>query len=333
MKKILITIITSLIFTAAAAHAASIFPATGLTGGASGDLDAIAVADISDGDGAVVFASGDAFYFYTYDASSSAAESSPAVIKPDDNGGNGRWEQLPANSDGLVVGSVTWDNGSGKIDGEQIADDTIDDDSIDFADVTGGDLTLTDCGQIKSNLAVQTSSGVGAATGADVSVTEYGNGIIHKIVFSFATANVTLTDQAGVVAYGGLHIYNFPAGAVYIIGATSDVDLTKTSAGVNNDWDGDFALGTVTASNNAALSGTEQNILPTTTTPQAASGDTTANGQSTATENAVIDGTTTPVDIYFNLLVDDADHDVGATPCDLLIDGTATVVWINLGDY
>lgn len=40
----------------------------------------------------------------------------------------------------ITVGAVQWDNGSDAIDGEQIANDTIDDDSIDFADVTLDDF-------------------------------------------------------------------------------------------------------------------------------------------------------------------------------------------------
>ena len=40
----------------------------------------------------------------------------------------------------ITVGTTQWDNGSDKIDGEQIADDTIDDDSIDLSDVTLADF-------------------------------------------------------------------------------------------------------------------------------------------------------------------------------------------------
>jgi hypothetical protein len=47
-----------------------------------------------------------------------------------------------ATGQALTVGVVQWDNGSDYIDGENIADDTIDDDSIDFADVTLNDLTF-----------------------------------------------------------------------------------------------------------------------------------------------------------------------------------------------
>ena len=41
-------------------------------------------------------------------------------------------------------GNIAITNTTGNLDGEQIANDTIDDDSIDFVDVTGADLTLTD---------------------------------------------------------------------------------------------------------------------------------------------------------------------------------------------
>lgn len=44
-------------------------------------------------------------------------------------------------STALYVTSTRWDNASGKIDGEQIADDTIDDDSIDLVDITLADFT------------------------------------------------------------------------------------------------------------------------------------------------------------------------------------------------
>ena len=60
----------------------------------------------------------------------------------------------------VIGGGVTsrWDNAASLIDGEMIAADTIDDDSIDFSDVTGADLTLTDCGAITSSGAIQGTS-------------------------------------------------------------------------------------------------------------------------------------------------------------------------------
>ena len=151
------------------------------------------------------------------------------------------------------------------------------------------------------------------------------------VVVRFKDTAIALTDEAGVVAYGGLKFLDLPAGAVAIHGATANLAVTKSSAGVNADWDGDFGVGTVTASNNATLSSTEQNVIPTTATPQASSGATTATGQSTAA--VYLDGTSTAVDLYVNVLVDDADHDVTSTACNLILNGTITVSYTLLGDY
>lgn len=180
---------------------------------------------------------------------------------------------------------------------------------------------------------IKTSSGLGAVNGTGVSAVEYGDGIVHKTVVTFLNTTIALTDEAGVVAYGGLKFYDMPEGHVCVIGAVTDLNLTKSSAGVNDDWDGDFSVGTVTASNNATLTSTEANIIPSTATPQAVAGATTADGQSTSTEcPAYFDGTATATDIYINFLVDDTDHNVGGTACNLILNGTLTLTWINLGD-
>ena len=81
------------------------------------------------------------------------------------------------------------------------------------------------------------------------------------------------------------------------------------------------------------MSSTEDNLLPSTATPQAVTSATTAKGQSTSAENIVVDGTSTAMDVYLNILVDDADQDVTTTPCNIICNGTITLHWTNLGDY
>ena len=67
------------------------FGATSLIGGGTGALDAIPVADLSDGNACTVYTSLGA-YHYHYNATSGATENSPYVIKPDDvGGGDQRW--------------------------------------------------------------------------------------------------------------------------------------------------------------------------------------------------------------------------------------------------
>jgi len=68
------------------------FAAVIVSGGGAGALDDINHNSIADGDGAIVIdAVNNYAYFYTYDSSSSDAESSPDIINPDSNSGDGRW--------------------------------------------------------------------------------------------------------------------------------------------------------------------------------------------------------------------------------------------------
>lgn len=164
-------------------------------------------------------------------------------------------------------------------------------------------------------------SGVSASSGAGTTTT----------VLTFNDTPIVLADNAGVVAYGGLKIFDFPQGSIVIQGATANLAVTKTSAGVTATWNGDFAVGTVTAANDATLTSTEANIIPSTPTPAAVAGATTAKGRSTAA--VTLDGTTTAVDAFINFLVDDANHDVTTTPCNLILNGTVTILWANMGDY
>ncbi|WP_024333123.1 hypothetical protein [Desulfotignum balticum] len=69
-------------------------PASSLTGGGEGALDAIDGSNVSDGDRAIVIA--DLVYFYVLDADSGLAESSPSVISPAGNAGNKRWVLVSA---------------------------------------------------------------------------------------------------------------------------------------------------------------------------------------------------------------------------------------------
>ena len=62
-----------------------------LTGGGSGALDAIDGAGLAENDLAIVMTTAGNCYIYRLNASSGAAESSPAIISPDTNAGAKRW--------------------------------------------------------------------------------------------------------------------------------------------------------------------------------------------------------------------------------------------------
>lgn len=165
-----------------------------------------------------------------------------------------------------------------------------------------------------------------AVTG--MTVTEDGFGANRKTIFTFTAAPLALIDAAGVVARTAPKIYDFPIGSIKIGGAVANLALTKSSAGVNTDWDGDFSVGTAPAAADATLTATEANIIPSTATPQAVAGATTAKGRNAA-DIAPFDGAAAVTPLYLNFLVDDADQDVTTTPCNLIVNGTLTVHWTN----
>lgn len=207
--------------------------------------------------------------------------------------------------------------------------------TITTATITTGNIATVNAGTLTVAGGIRTSVGVGAVAGTGVTLgSEAGDGLYHQTTITLTDVEIALTDEPGVIAYGGLKIYDLPVGAIVVQAAVSDLDVTKSSAGVNVDWDGNFSLGTVTAGNDADLTGKEVDILAKTATPQAAAGATTANGG--AATNGYLDGTTTAgaaADVYLNVLVDDADHDVTSTPCSLIFNGTIKLTWFVAGDY
>lgn len=173
-----------------------------------------------------------------------------------------------------------------------------------------------------------TGGTVGAAAGTNVTAVEYGNNAVHKTVLTLAATPITLTDEAGVVLYGGQKVYDFPEGLLVFLGAALDADVAVAGS-LNADADGDVGLGTVTASNNATLATTEQNLIPTTAIAQLVSSAGPCDCQSTSTESGtILDGTTTAVDAFLNFLWDDADHDGGT----MTVTGTLTLIWAIAGD-
>lgn len=180
--------------------------------------------------------------------------------------------------------------------------------------------------QVREFYSRTAEGGAPAGTGVS-SVTKEG---MNKTVLTLTNVAIALADNAGVVAYGSSKIFDFPEGLIQIFGATADLAVTKSSAGVIATFDGDFGLGSAAANNGAALATTEQDVIPTTPTPQAVAGVTTAKGLSVA--GLLLDGSATPADLFLNVLVDDADHDVTTTPCNLIFNGTITVMWANYGD-
>ncbi len=171
------------------------------------------------------------------------------------------------------------------------------------------------------------------ASKAGLSVAESGFGNFRTTVFTLSNMEMALTDVASTVAYTSQKLYDFPQGYIYAVSAVANLTATADAAGVNDDWDGDFGLGTAAAAGDATLTNTEDDILPTTACAAGTSDKIgILDGVSTANEHVIFDGTTTAKDLYLNILVDDVDQDVTATPTNLDVTGTITLNWIFMGD-
>jgi len=178
--------------------------------------------------------------------------------------------------------------------------------------------------------------GIGAKNGSTVAVTEYGDGVLHKTVLTCTATPITITDDAGVAQYGGVKVYDFPEGVICCFGAVIDGALTAGVTGtIIDNWDGDVSLGTATATTGATLTGTEADILPSTSVSAGASdkiGIAEAKPVPTAlTESGArwLDGSATAKDMYLNFVIDDdATHTSGTAR----FTGTISFLWANLGD-
>lgn len=102
-----------------------------LTGGGTRALDSISVASLTDGDIAITMVSG-ALYCHKFNATGTAAENSPAVVRPNDYLTAGNWEQQ---SVGDVYGRGTTPSGvtlTGEVSGFDFEHGTDSDHDIDI---------------------------------------------------------------------------------------------------------------------------------------------------------------------------------------------------------
>lgn len=174
-----------------------------------------------------------------------------------------------------------------------------------------------------------TTVGIGAKNGATVSAVENGEGIVHKTLLTLASTPVTVANVTGA-SFGGVKIYDFPEGRILILGTTANLSFNWHSTGISETGTGSVSLGT-TITADATLATTEVNLLPSSamTNPFVA-GVGTATGALAA--SAQIDGTATAIDADLNIIIADAAVADGDSSI-VLVSGTVTMHWINLGDY
>jgi hypothetical protein len=183
---------------------------------------------------------------------------------------------------------------------------------------------------LDDDVRVRCSTGNGAKNGSTVSVVEYGVGdVIHKTVINFASTPVTVANTTGA-SFGNVKVYDFPEGRIGVLGATTSLSFNWAGTDIAATGSGDFSFGT-TGTADATLSTTDVDIIPS-----SAMLDPFVAGVGTGTgalaASAQFDGTSTAKDVYINIIIDDADVADGASDI-VLVTGSLTVTWINLGDY
>lgn len=182
---------------------------------------------------------------------------------------------------------------------------------------------------VGANGSIETTQNVGAKNGATVSCVE-NLPTMHKTVLTLAATPITIADDQGVAQYGGVKIYDFPTGALNILGASLDLSITMGVTGtIVTTWDGGVSLGSATASTGASLTSTEADILAEKTVAAATAKVATVKGVSLAAAvTPFVDGTTTALDCFLNLFItDSASHTAGTGT----ITGTVALLWSYLG--
>ena len=167
----------------------------------------------------------------------------------------------------------------------------------------------------------------GGSAGTDVEAANTAS-LVQKTVLTLTDLEVTMTDAAAAGSHGSAPLFTFPAGNILILGAIGTLSLTAGSGGLADTAAVVAAIGTVaTAVDNATLTSTEADIIPSTAATLTDGANAAVDMQSTAV--AVKDGTTTAGVARLNLAVPDADSTASDT---LTVSGTVTITWINLGD-
>lgn len=195
-----------------------------------------------------------------------------------------------------------------------------------FDTTLGVDLVYNGTAWVGADGVAGVAPGNGAAAGTGNVATEQ-SGPVHTTVLTITALSITMTDATTAGCHGSQKIYDFPAGNIVILGATTDLAITAGAGGITDTAAVVGSVGSATVgTDNATLSGTEANIVPS-TAASLTGGVGACDGQSTGV--VVLDGTDTAADAYLNLAVPDAGSSANDT---ISVSGTVTLVWVNLGD-
>lgn len=145
----------------------------------------------------------------------------------------------------------------------------------------------------------------------------------------FNNVPVTVANVTGA-SFGSVKIFDFVQGRVQIFGgSTRFTRISWAGEDIAATGSGDFSLGT-TATADATLSTTDANIQASTAMIDPFVGG-VGSGSGVFAAGAVYDGTATAIDIYLNVIIDDADVADAASDV-VLFTGEIEIVGAFYGD-
>ena len=145
------------------------------------------------------------------------------------------------------------------------------------------------------------------------------------------TVDISATGAA--VGFGSVVLEGLPEGHLVVLGTIAKFvfDASGDQADLtNNAWDGDFSLGS-TPTADATLSGTDVDIVASTTIPQAAATSVAGPVSGLNTTSAVLDNSDGSLEINLNVLIDAADIADDSTVT-VAVRGTVEITYLNIGD-
>lgn len=189
-------------------------------------------------------------------------------------------------------------------------------------------------GELTTSLPPKNLYGAGTPNGSTVTAVEYGNGVLNRTVLTLTATPISITDDAGVAQYGGVKVYDFPAGVLNVLSAVVKGNLTLGVTGtIIAAYTGVVALGSATASTGATLVSTEATFLQSTAIGTASAAVSAVLAFPIATQvtesgSRHYDGHSSAADLYLNFAIaDDATHTSGTGT----FTGTIEFTWINAG--
>lgn len=206
-------------------------------------------------------------------------------------------------------------------------------DVVNLLDASAGRVKYATRKELVQGTSTDLATAVGAintTSGLSCSIA-YGPTGMFRLDFTLTAVSLTVTDAAGSGSSASLKLFDFAQAGVVALACRQNYTAFAEGAALTGEaGDAAFVMGLGSAAANAgdgALTGTEVDFGAVTDTITLSGG--TGTGTKFSATAAVLDGTTTAVDLYLNWSGTAATIDANST---ISVTGTVTVVGVMIGD-